>query len=650
MSIQERAVNNLRVLASEVVSNAKSGHTGIVLSSAPILFTLFTKHLKNSPETTKHILRDRFVLSAGHGSALLYSLLHLLGYKITLDDLKNFRKMDSITSGHPEVDLDLGIECTTGPLGQGVSTAVGMASASKTLERYNKPNCKLINNKIYTLIGDGCLMEGVAYEGMSLAGNLNLDNLIILYDSNNNTLDSDTSNTLTMDTRKYVEALGFEYFYVKNGNDLNLIDKAICKAKKSKKPSFVEIKTELGFGSDLAGKFSSHGLVMNDTQIESLRLNLGVNSNKFELEDDVKEYYQSLVENNKISQEFDKRIASYKAKYPKEYLALNKELSSKISPLKLTDIKLDKTQESTRNICALVLNKICKKNLNICGGTADLSSCTKAYIKESGIKNRNDFSGRNIFFGVREFGMACVANGLALSGFKSFASTFMVFSDYLRSAVRSSAIMKLPVVYIFSHDSIAVGEDGPTHQPVEHLNSFRAMPNLNVFRPCNMEECIATYNMAFSSVETPSIISLTRQVIDLIPTPKCQEENIYKGAYVISKESNTLDTIILASGSEVPLAIKVKELLESKGKGVRVVSMLSFEIFDKQAVAYKESVLPKKITNRLAIEAGSNQAWFKYVSKESNIISVNEFGKSGSYKELLKYYNFNEKDIAKKVK
>jgi len=650
VDIQTKAVNNLRVLACDTISNAKSGHSGIVLSAAPILFTLFTKHLKFSPKTTKSIFRDRFVLSAGHGSALLYSLLHLLGHKISIDDLKNFRKIDAKTSGHPEVDLDLGIECTTGPLGQGVSTAVGMAIAQKSLSRYNKSDCKLFDNKIYTLIGDGCLMEGVSYEALSIAGNLCLDNLIVLYDSNNNTLDSDTSNTLTMNTQKYIESLGFEYMFVKNGNEIAAIDKAIARAKKAKKPVFIEIKTVLGYGSQKEGLFASHGLVMDDTQIKELRLKLGVNSHLFEIEKDAKEYFNNIVKNNNIDVVFKEKLNKYKEKYPSEYKLLSKELSNKLLPLKLTDVMLDKNQESTRNIASVVLNKLAEKNINIIGGAADLSSCTKAIIKKSSIVNKVDFSGKNIFYGVREFGMGCIANGLALAGYKTFASTFMVFSDYLRSAIRSSAIMKLPVVYIFSHDSIAVGEDGPTHQPIEQLSSFRAMPNLNVFRPCNLEECIASYNLAFSSIDTPSIISLTRQVIDLYPTPEVESENLYKGGYIISKENNKLDWIIIATGSEIPLAIRVKNALEKKGYGIRVVSMCCAEIFEKQTKEYKESVLPSSMTNRVAIEAGASQSWHKYVDRNGYIVSVDDFGKSGSFTDLLKYFKLTDKDVLSLLK
>ncbi len=649
MKIDQKAVNNIRVVASEVIANAKSGHSGIVLSSAPILYSLFAHNLRGCASDPTNVLRDRFVLSAGHGSALYYTLLHYMGYNISMDDLKNFRKLGSITSGHPEYNRNIGVECTTGPLGQGVSTAVGLAIAEKMLEaRYNKGNNRLFDYKVYTLVGEGCLMEGVSYEALSLAGTLQLDNLIVLYDSNGNTLDSDITNTFGTNIKGYIKSLGFNYYLVKNGNDVASIDRAIFKAKLSKKPAFIEVKTCLGFGSELAGSNKSHGLVMNDMQIEKLRLNLGVSSKPFELEPDVAKHMQSIAKKNDNIEVFNKRLDKYKAQYPTDYLHLVSMLSGKITKIKFGDVKVDKSDESTRNLGQIVLNKLCENNPSIVGGNADLASCTKAFVNNSAIVNRGDFSGKNIYYGIREFGMACMTNGLALSGFKPFAGTFMVFSDYMRSAIRSSAIMGLPVTYILSHDSIAVGEDGPTHQPIEQLDSFRCMPNLNVWRPCNVEEMVTAYNMAFSSEKTPNIISLTRQNIGLYPSDKTELKNIEKGGYVIAKEQYPLGLIICATGSEVPVAMEAKKVLEKKSLGVRVVSVPCMEVLKEQSKSYIDGLFPAGI-KKVCIEASSGVYWKEIVS-DARVVSINDFGLSGSKDDLFKHFNITAQEIEKMAK
>ncbi len=650
MKIEDKAVNNLRVFACEMISNAKSGHSGIVLSSAPIIYTLFAKHYKNSPKDPTNILRDRFVLSAGHGSAILYTILHCMGYDVKLKDLQNFRKLGHITSGHPELDVKIGVECTTGPLGQGVATAVGMALGLKMQAKYNKPDCKLFDNKVYTLVGDGCLMEGVSYEALSLAGTLKLDNLIVLYDSNNNTLDSDTSNTFGLDTKKYIEALGFEYIRVENGNSVDEIDKAISLAKKCNKPAFVEVKTQLGFGSDLQGKYSAHGLVMSTMQIEELRRNLGVKSSTMQLADDVVKLFEKIKANNTWDKVFKDKLNYYKTHYKKEFKELQQELNNQIEPISYDNIDLNKEVESTRNIGGLVLNKLCEKNHQIVGGNADLSSCTKAIIKNSSNIEKEKFDARNIFFGVREFGMSCITNGLQLVGYKAFAGTFMVFSDYMRSAIRSSAIMKLPVTYILTHDSIAVGEDGPTHQPIEQLDSFRVMPNLNVFRPCNVEETVMAYNLAFSSEKTPSVISLTRQPIKLYSSDKRELNNIVKGGYVFAYENNCLDYVLVATGSEVSIAMEVKKNLEPKGKGVRVVSVPCLELFLQQTDKYIEKVIPKTAKNKVAIEASTNLALSRLVGDDGKVIKVDSFGLSGAMQDVYKHFGIVAEDIVKKIK
>ena len=650
MNIDQKCVNSIRALSSEVISNAKSGHTGIALSAAPIIYSLFAKNYHGTPKDPTNYLRDRFVLSAGHGSALLYTTLHLFGYNITIDDLKNFRKINHITSGHPELDASVGIECTTGPLGQGVSTAVGMAIAYKKLSKYNKPDCKLFDNTIYTLVGDGCLMEGVSYEALSLAGTLKLDNLIVLYDSNNTTLDSDISNTYTVNKRAYFEALGFNYILVKDGNSVSKIDSAIKTAKKSNKPSIIEIKTILGYASDKANTNAAHGLVMNDMQIAKLCENLGVSVENFEIENDVKWHFDKLIAQNDYDQKFREKLNYYRQHYTDDYYCLQTEIGKEIIKLKYSDVNIDKEMESTRNIASIVLDKLSMRNSSIVGGNADLSSCTKAIIKNSGNISATNYFERNIQYGIREFGMGCITNGLALCGYRPFAGTFMVFSDYMRSAIRSSAIMKLPCVYILSHDSIAVGEDGPTHQPIEQLDSFRAMPNINVFRPCNVEEIVASYNTAFTSQNVPSIISLTRQNIKIIPTASDELKNISKGGYIFDKETKEVSTIIIATGSEVPLAVEAKRSLGKKGKGCRVVSIPCTEIFDKQARAYIDRVIPKKVKNVIIVEASTCRELSKYAPSDAKKISVNSFGVSGSMGDVFESFGLTVNAIKKLIK
>ncbi len=493
------------------------------------------------------------------------------------------------------------------------------------------------------------MMEGISYEALSLAGTLQLDNLIVLYDSNNNTLDSSTDNTYNIDIKSYAKSLKLGYILVKNGNSVDAISMAISKAKKEHRPVIIEIKTKLGFASDLEGSNKAHGLVMDDTQIAKLRRNLGINSGFMELEDDVKKHLECLAKRRNKANYFDSLLKEYSVKHPEKYAMLQEEIYAPYKPIMYNDVKLDNYHDSTRNIGSEVLNAIAKVNSGIIGGCADLGSCTKAIIKNSSIYSPADYSQRNIFFGIREFAMSSIANGLALLGFKAFASTFMVFSDYMKSAIRSSAIMHLPVVYILSHDSIAVGEDGCTHQPVEQLATYRAMPNINVFRPCNVEECVEAYNAAFAETNTPSIISLTRQVIDITPTPKEQIKNISKGAYIISKEQKKLKYVILASGSEVQLALGVQEKLEREGKGTRVVSVPCMEQFDKQSAKYLSQLMPQN-AKVFAIEAGAAMPWYKYVGKTGKVFGVNDFGVSGNFESVYDYFGLTVEKIVQNIK
>lgn len=642
------AVNNLRVLANDMISNAKSGHPGIALGATPICIAI-QKQMKSSAKYSNHILRDRFVLSAGHGSSMLYAMLHLMGYNVTIDDLKKFRQLDSATPGHPEVGVTDGVDVSTGPLGQGVANAVGLALAEKYMAaKYNKSDINLFDNYTYCVVGDGCLMEGIASEALSFAGTNKLNKLIVLYDSNNITIDGDTKQTFTQDTKKVMEAYGFNVLFVENGNDVASIESAIEQAKLSDKPSFIEVKTKIGFGSVLEGNAKVHGSPLKDDALAELRANLGVNTNPFEIMPEAQEYYKELINLKACDFEnVNQRLEDYKSKYPQEYNKLENYLENNIDVEKvLTSLNCEEDY-STRDLSSMVLNALANEYDNIVGGTADVSASTKAYIKEGGNFGVDNYAGRNIFYGIREHAMGAISNGIALyGGLKSFASTFFAFSDYMKNAIRMSALMNLPVTYILSHDSIAVGEDGPTHQCVEHLTQFRATPNINVFRPCNMEETKAGYVTALTDIK-PTILALSRQVL---PHLHSTMQDALCGGYIIAKEPlQKLDAIIIATGSEVQFAIQAQQKLSILGYSVRVVSMPCMELFDKQKNSYKESVLPSAVINRVSVEAGSTLCWYKYVGLNGKAIGVDEFGLSGKEKDVYNYFNITVKNIVDSV-
>ena len=644
-----KTVNNIRVVACEAISKANSGHSGIVLGASPILYTLFAKHLNVVPSKPLNILRDRFVMSAGHGSALLYTVLHAMGYDISKDDLKNFRKLNSKTAGHPELNPEIGVECTTGPLGQGVATAVGMALAEQMLAaRFNRPDCELFNNNTYALIGDGCLMEGVCMEALSLAGTLKLNKLIVLYDSNDVSLDSRTDKTFTCDISKVMEGMGFEVICVKDGNSVAEIDDGIKKAKQSSKPAFVIIKTQIGYGSSVQNTNKAHGLVLKEQELAKLKEDLRVDNIPFEFEREVQNHLHDVRNRFKdVEKELNSRLSRYQKLHKDEYKQLvsfyNEEFSGAFNYL--TSLN-PQSALSTREMGGFILNELANLYPQIVGGTADLSSSTKAYIKNGNDVSCLDFSGRNVLYGVREFAMACISNGLALCDFMPFASTFLVFSDYLRGAVRLSALMKLPITYVLTHDSIAVGEDGPTHEPIEHLASFRSMPDLAVFRPCNYEETCFAYSYPLVN-KIPAVIALTRQNLPTIPSGE-NAKDVINGAYVISREvKSELHAIIVATGSEVSLAIQAQKLLLDKGYNVRVVSMPCMEVFESQPKKYKEKILPQKFPAIVTVEAGATQPWFKYAGKTGKCIGIDEFGASAPKDELFEKYGITVDEIVK---
>lgn len=648
MDLESRNINELRVLAVDMIENAKSGHPGIALGSAPILYALYSKILNVVPDDDKNIFRDRFVMSAGHGSSILYATLHAFGYKISMDDLKKFRKLGSITPGHPESNLP-GVDATTGPLGQGVSMAVGMAMAERIMaKRFNKPDLTLFDNYTYTLVGEGCLMEGVSYEALALAGTLKLNKLIVLYDCNGITLDGGTKSVMEQNILAYFKSLNFNTIEVEDGNDVNQIIGAIALAKQSKdKPSFIKINTHIGFGSPLQDSNKAHGSVLGAEKVQALREKLGVTSQPFDLDKNVIRDFKFLCKRfDGVKKKFKEKLKVYSRAYPGDYKSLNEYLKMDLSKVEsvLEILSIDEDM-SGRDMGGLVLNKLSEAYGNLVCGSADLFSSTKAIIKASGYVN-DDYSGRNIRFGIREFAMGCIGNGLALyGGLVPINSTFMVFSDYLKPALRLSALMNKKVISVFTHDSIAVGEDGATHQPCEQLWSLRNIPNTYVFRPANLTETKMAY-MDSLAKNCPSCIILSRQKLRNISS---NISDAKMGGYIISHEDGELNGVIVATGSEVALALDVQENLKKKGFNLRVVSMPCIELFREQSPKYRNSVIPVNIKSVFSIEAGVTNGWYEFVGKYGKCFGVDEFGKSAPYTEIYEKFGLTEEKISKEI-
>ncbi len=643
-------INAIRILAVDMIENAKSGHPGIALGCAPILYTLFAKHLNVVPDDDKNILRDRFVMSAGHGSSILYAMLHAFGYKITMDDLKQFRHIGSKTPGHPEVDLVPGVDATTGPLGQGVSMAVGMAMAERMMaSRYNKPDLTLFNNYTYALVGEGCLMEGVSYESLALAGTLKLNKLIVLYDCNNVTLDSTISGVMDQDIIMYMTSLGFNCLEVKDGNDINEINNAIIKAKTCKdKPSFIKINTHIGFGSPLQDSNKAHGSVLGEDNCRILRENLGVKTQPFDLGKDVSRDLIFLRKRfESVKADFKERLKTYSKYYPGDYKLLMSCVDNDFDGLHETikTVSMDK-ELSGREIGGLALNVLCNKYPSIVCGAADLSGSTKVKFNNNGFINEN-FANRNIKFGVREFGMNAICNGIALyGGLVPIDSTFMVFSDYMKPALRLGAMMHKKSITILTHDSIAVGEDGATHEPCEQLWSLRAIPNLNVFRPANLVETCVAYESALK-YNGKSVIILSRQKLSNFSS---NYTDVIKGGYIVKDgQKRQLNGVILATGSEVSLALEVQKLVENRGYSIRVVSMPSLEIFEQQSSKYKNSIIPRDLKSIFTIEAGSTSGWYRYSGKYGKCFGVDDFGYSGKSEDVYRKFGLTPENLAKEI-
>lgn len=654
-NIDNLSVNAIRVLSADTVQKANSGHPGLPLGAAAIGYELWANHMNHNPKNPNWENRDRFVLSGGHGSTLLYSLLHLFGYGLTLDDLKNFRQWGSKTPGHPEYGVTTGVEASTGPLGAGMAMAVGMAMAETHLAaKFNKEGYPVVDHYTYVLGGDGCMMEGINYEAFSLAGTLKLNKLIVLYDSNKISIEGNTDIAFTEDVPARFKAMGFKVLEVKDGNDISEIGKAIEEAKADKEgPSFIKINTKIGFGSPKEGTADVHGAPLGADNIIAMKKTLGWPSEEpFFVPDEVYENYKAKAENlAKKEEEWNKLFKEYCEKFP-EMKTLWDEYKDETKADKLLDDEdfwsYDEKADATRNLSGKVLNKLSAKLPTLFGGSADLAPSNKSYVNGAGDYSAENYAGRNVHFGVRELAMTGIGNGLVLHGLKAYVSTFFVFSDYVKPMARLASLMEIPLTFILTHDSIGVGEDGPTHEPIEQLAEFRAMPNFNVFRPADATETIAAWYSAVTSKETPTALVLTRQNL---PQLAGSSKEALKGGYVVADSSKeTPDAIIIASGSEVSLSIEAKEVLAKEGVDVRVVSMPCMDIFEKQSLEYKEKVLPKAVRARVAVEALSEFGWGKYVGLDGKTVCLDRFGASAPAGVLFKEFGFTVDNVVKTVK
>lgn len=654
------AINTIRTLAIDAIEKANSGHPGLPMGAAPMAYTLWTEFMNHYPKDSSWFNRDRFVLSAGHGSMLLYALLHLSGYDVSIDDLKQFRQWGSNTPGHPEVlDTD-GVEATTGPLGQGIAMAVGMAMAEAHLAAtFNKENFPMIDHYTYALISDGDIMEGISHEAASLAGHLGLGKLIALYDSNDISLDGELNKAFSEQTIKRFESYGWQVLYVENGNDINEIRQALKTAKENiNQPTLIEVKTVIGYGSpNKSGSSASHGAPLGTDEVTLTKDYYKWTYDDFFVPEEVYEdFHEKVIKRGKqLVDDWQELFTAYKKQYPQLAESLQLAIDGKLPEgwdenLPSFD---EHTNEATRVSSNTVLNAIAEAVPNFIGGSADLASSNNTMIKNSDDFSRTNYAGRNIWFGVREFAMAAALNGMALhGGLKVYGGTFFVFSDYLRPAIRLAALMKMPVTYVFTHDSIAVGEDGPTHEPIEQLASLRAMPGLSLIRPADANETQAAWRLAIESTDKPTALVLTRQNVKTIETTKEKAyEGVKKGAYIISPSTNAEpDALLLATGSEVNLAIAAQQKLLEQGIDTQVVSMPSWDRFEKQDDAYKQTVIPPTVKKRLAIEMGASLGWHKYVGDEGKVLAIDTFGASAPGHIVVEKFGFTTENIVHTVK
>lgn len=657
-SLDELAVKTIRTLSIDTVEKANSGHPGMPMGAAPMAYALWAKELSHSPDNPNWINRDRFILSAGHGSSLLYSLLHLFGYGLTIEDLKSFRQWGSRTPGHPEYGHTAGVDATTGPLGQGVAMAVGMAMAERHLaEVYNKENFALVDHYTFSICGDGDLMEGVSAEAASLAGHLKLGRLIVLYDSNDISLDGDLNLSFSESVEGRFTSYGWQVIRVEDGNDVNAIQQAIQKAKAdTNRPSLIEVKTIIGFGSpNKCGKSACHGSPLGADEVIAAKKEYNWEYEPFHVPVEVAEHFRQIADLGREKEKaWNKLWEQYRIQYPDDAERFKAAVSGKLSNewiSSLPDFEAGK-KLATRDSSGKTLNAVAKAIPQLIGGSADLASSNKTLLTSEKNFSALNYAGRNIWFGVREFAMGAAINGMALhGGVKVFGATFFVFSDYVRPAIRLSALMKLPVTYVFTHDSVAVGEDGPTHEPIEHLASLRAMPGISLIRPADAQETVAAWRLALESTDTPTILVLSRQNLPTLDiSPQEAYEGVRKGAYTVSPAEGEAQGLLLASGSEVELAIAAKGLLEKEGVFVSVVSIPSWDRFDQQPAEYKESVLPAHLKTRLAIELGSPLGWREYIGDQGASVTINHFGASAPAGVLFEQYGFTARNVADKFK
>lgn len=656
--LEKKCVNTIRTLSMDAVQAANSGHPGMPMGMADAAFVLWTKFLKHNPENPRWFDRDRFILSAGHGSMLLYSLLHLTGYKVSLDELKNFRQLGSITPGHPEFGMTPGVETTTGPLGQGFGTGVGMAMAERFMaESFNKDDFEIVDHFTYGIVSDGDLMEGISHESASLAGHLKLGKIIYLYDSNQISIDGSTDLAFTDDTKKRFEAYGWDVQQV-DGHNHDEIEEAIRKAQKTETPSLIECKTIIGFGSpNKEGSADSHGAPLGEDEIKLTKKNLGWEYDEpFFIPEEVKEYFSQFVEKgNKAESEWKDSLTDYEKVYPVDGVGF-KSFVGRDLPENWDDIlpqfPADAKGMASRKASGKVLNELKDHLSNLFGGSADLAGSNNTTMDGKGVFSANSYKGRNVHYGVREHAMGAALNGMALhGGVIPFGGTFLVFSDYNKPSIRIAALSKIPSIYVFTHDSIGLGEDGPTHQPIEHLAAMRATPNVAVFRPADANETAYCWKAAIENAEGPSLMVLTRQNLPTLNRDQFgKASGTEKGGYILKEASSGKpDVILMASGSEVELVLKAAETLENKSVAVRVVSLPCWELFEKQDKAYRESVLPANVKRRISVEAASTFGWHKWVGTDGVVMGIDRFGESAPYEQVYEHLGLTVEKIVEEA-
>lgn len=654
---ENRIINTIRTLSADAIQKAKSGHPGLPMGAAPMAYTLWAKHLKGSALEPNWLDRDRFILSAGHGSMLHYALLHLFGYEVSLDDIKQFRQWDSITPGHPEYGMTPGVESTTGPLGQGLSMAVGFAIAEARLAaEFNTADIKLVDHHTYAIVGDGCLMEGITSEASSLAGHLKLGKLIALYDDNSITIDGSTDIAFTEDVTKRYQAYGWQVLSVADGNDVAAIDQAIKTAKSnSEQPTLIRIKTVIGYGSpNKAGTSGVHGAPLGEEELRLTKEYYGFNANEFfNVSDDVYDSMKTIIDHRELARfDWEEKLAAYKSQYPQKYQQWQRWHDYRLDEAALYAPEIWeslKENDATRSSGGLFMNAIKPVVDNLMGGSADLNGSTKTYLKGYGDFTTDNRKGDNLFFGVREHAMGAILNGMALhGGIRPYGATFLVFSDYMKPAIRLSALMKLPVVYVFTHDSIGVGEDGPTHQPIEHLLMLRSIPNVTVYRPADARETGFAWVSALAKTDGPSVIVLSRQNL---PSLSGVDKRALKGAYIVSEGKKQMpDGVLIGTGSEVHVLVEAQKLLLLDDIDVHVVSVLSKEVFAAQSDEYIQSVLPVDVKKRVVMEAGVSVEWHQYATDDGAIIAMDRFGESAPGGTLFAEFGFTPERVVSAYK